>query len=88
MMLTISPRLVARGLTVLLAALLLANAGAQYSRHVLGHDDLLGFVRQFDHDHEGNVPTWFEAALLLCSGGLLAAIARARLAPRAPYARH
>lgn len=88
MIVTLSPRPVARGLWIILAALLLAHGAGQFSKHAVGHDVLLGFVRQFDLDREGNVPTWFQSGLFLIAASLLAAIARVRRQERAPYAWH
>lgn len=88
MTITISPREVARGLLLVVVTLAFLSVAGQFSRHVLGHDVLLGFVRQFNLDAEGNVPTWFSSMTLLLSAVLLAAIARVKHLARAPYARH
>ncbi|MBI5710375.1 MAG: hypothetical protein HZC42_08750 [Candidatus Eisenbacteria bacterium] len=60
------------------------SAAVQLARYVYGHDSLLGLYRQFDMDHEANLPTWFSSSLLLVSAALLALIAGERGARRAP----
>ena len=88
MTITLSPREAARGLLLVVVTLAFLSVAGQFSRHVLGHDVLLGFVRQFNLDAEGNVPAWYASMTLLLSAVLLGVIARAKHLARAPYARH
>jgi hypothetical protein len=88
MTLTISVERVTRWLTLAVAAVVLAGIGGYISKHGFGHDRLLGLVRLFDLNGEGNVPAWFSSALLLVAAGLLALIAHARREIGAPYALH
>ncbi|HET7876233.1 MAG TPA: hypothetical protein VFN71_12010 [Methylomirabilota bacterium] len=77
MTLTVSPRRAAWLLGGAVAGLVMAGVAGQISKHVFGHDRLLGFVRLFDLDAEANVPTWYASVTLLLCAGLLGLIARA-----------
>lgn len=88
MTIMISARTVARALSVTVALLLLAGVTTQFSKHVLGHDVLLGLVRLFDLNGEGNIPAWYSSMALLLSSALLAVIARAKRFARDPYVWH
>ena len=82
---TISPARVTRLLSVIVTGLVLASVAGQFANLVLGRDRLLGFVRLFDVDKEGNVPAWYSSAALLIASALLAVIAGAKRQRRAPY---
>jgi hypothetical protein len=84
----ISPRRVARILAIVAVGLAIASLAGQFSKYVLGHDQLRGFVPMFDLDRENNVPTWFQVAQLLLSSFLVATIARSKRKARDRYARH
>lgn len=88
MTLTITPARLTRWLSLAVGCLVLAGLAGQFSKRVLGHDQLLGFVRLFDLDGEGNIPAWYSSMTLLAAAGLLAIIARATRQARAPYALH
>jgi hypothetical protein len=66
--------------TLLIVVLLLTFASllGQFSKHVLGHDHLRGFVPLFNVNTEGNVPTWYTSFAILVCAVLLFVIARAR----------
>ncbi len=78
MSLTLSPKRVALALTLVVLCLTLASLAGQFSKYVLGHDKLLGIVRLFDLDDEGNIPTWYASASLLFCSVLLAIIGHDR----------
>lgn len=88
MSITLSHRRIVWVLATIVLCLLLASVAGQLSKHLWGHDRLLGFVRLFDLGQEGNVPTWYQSMTLLACAGLLAAIARRRRRLGAPYAVH
>jgi hypothetical protein len=88
MSITLSHRRITWVLATIVLCLLLASTAGQLSKHLWGHDRLWGFVRLFDLDQEGNVPTWYQAMALLVCAGLLTAIARHRRRLGAPYAVH
>jgi hypothetical protein len=52
----------------------LASLAGQFSRHVLGHGRLLGFVPLFDLNGESNVPAWYSSSTLLLCAGLAAVV--------------
>lgn len=79
-MITISPKRIAVWLILIAVGLVLASLAGSFSTHVLGHPRLLGFVRLFNVDTEGNIPSWYASICLLAGSILLAAIAR--LQPR------
>lgn len=63
-----------RALSATIFFLLAASTAGQVARHIFGHSELMGFVRLFYIDQEGNIPTFFSASLLLCASLLLALI--------------
>lgn len=73
---SLSRQTIIRVLGVTTFLLLVASTAGQIARHVFGHPGLMGFVPLFYVDQEGNVPTFFSAALLLCASLLLALISR------------
>jgi hypothetical protein len=68
----ISPRQVSVVLGALVLAVNALSLAGQLAKHWLGHDRLLGFVRLFYVDGEGNVAAWLSSALLLVCAALLA----------------
>lgn len=73
-----SPKRIVKILAVVVVLLTIASFAGQYSKHVLGHDHLRGFVPLFNVNTEGNVPTWFTSFEMLLCAGLLGLIAHAR----------
>jgi len=88
MNLVIDPARVTRWLSVVVGLLVVASLGGQFSKRVLGHDQLLGLVAFVDLDQEANLPTWYSSMTLLGAALLLMVIARAKWRTWAPYARH
>jgi len=78
MILTISPRRVARVLTFIVLYLTFASIAAQFSMYRLGYDDPLEILWLFDVDSESNIPTWYASSTLLLCSILLASIAYAK----------
>lgn len=68
--------------------LVLASLAGQFSRFVLGHDYLKGFVPLFNLDREGNIPTFFATLLLLACALLLAVIAHLHAREGRPFLLH
>jgi len=79
---------VTRSLAGIIVALVLASLGGQLSKHVLGHDILLGLVRLFDVNLEANVPAWYSSMTLLACGVLLGFIAWAKRQAGDRFATH
>ncbi len=73
---SLSRQTIIRALGATTFLLLVASTTGQVAHHVFGHPGLMGFVPLFYVDQEGNVPTFFSAALLLCASLLLALISR------------
>lgn len=65
-------------LVVIVFLLTFASLAGQYSKHVLGHDHLRGFVPLFNVNTEGNLPAWYSSFAILLCAVLLFVIARAR----------
>ena len=55
--------------------LTVANSLVLFSMLYLGHDTLLGVVRQFYFYYEANIPTWFSSILLFTASLLLCIVA-------------
>ena len=72
---SLNPSAIARIVGAVAFLLVLASIGGQFSKFVLGHDYLKGFVPLFYIDEERNIPTYFSVLLMLFSALLLAAIA-------------
>ena len=68
---SVSPKRVTQVLTYVVLCLVLASITGQFAKLVLGYETLLGFVRLFSVDKEGNIPTLYSCfALLFCSSML------------------
>jgi len=68
---SVAPKRVTRVLTYVVSCLILASIAGQFAKFVLGYEHLLGFVRLFSVDREGNIPTLYSCfALLFCSSML------------------
>jgi hypothetical protein len=78
MELNFSTRKTALTLLVVVLFLTFASLAGQFSKHVLGHDHLRGFVSLFNVNTEGNIPTWYTSFSILLCAVLLFMIARAR----------
>lgn len=65
---------------LLFAVLLLIGLSVlgQYSKHLLGHPYLKGFVPTFYVDLESSAPTWYSSAALGLAGAVLSLIAAAK----------
>jgi len=86
--LIISPKQIAQFLTLVALLLGAISFAGQFAKHVLGYDSLLGLISLFNVESEGNLPTWFSAALLLICAQLLAVIAYAKQLAQARYRGH
>src|SRR5258706_2060445 len=71
LLLTISPRRVARLLMAIITLLAIVSLAEQYVIHILGRADLEEFLIAVDVDAESNIPTWYQVVVLLGSGLLL-----------------
>jgi hypothetical protein len=76
MRVAVAPARVTRVLLLAVAILAAAGVSVQIAERGFGHDRLLGLVRLFDLDSEGDVPTGFSSMALLAGAVLLWAIAR------------
>ena len=70
----LKPSAVACVLGAVAVVLVIADIAGQLSRYVSGHDRVLGLVRLFDLDVEGNIPTLFSVFLLFFAALLLVVI--------------
>jgi len=84
----ISPKRIAQFLTLFALLLSTISFAGQFAKQVLGYDSLFGLIGLFNVESEGNVPTWFSAALLLICAQLLAVIAYAKQLTQARYRAH
>lgn len=88
MPITLSLAKINRILAALFVVLTLAGFASEFSIHVLDEDWAFGLVPLVNLSYEGNLPTWYSAALLLLCALLLGAIAAVKLAGRRAYGRH
>lgn len=88
MELSIAPSRTAKALGVIICILTFFSLIGQYSAHFLGHERLLGFVRQFDLNGEANISTYFATLFLLSASLLLGVIARRVWKKKAAYRWH
>lgn len=75
---SISPKRVSRFLLFVVLGLTLANVIGLICRFTLKRPRLLEFLRLFDLDTEGNIPTWYSASALLFCAILLMIISFAK----------
>ncbi len=75
-------------LGTLVVGLALAGLASELAIQVFDDDWGFGLVPLVNLQFEGNLPTWYSSTLLFVCAALLAVIAWARLAERAPYRRH
>ncbi len=88
MQITFSTRRIIWLLAVAVVVLTTASAGVQIAKYYLGHDQLLGAVRVFDADREGNIPAWYSSISFLICAILLAVIAISKKGERNRYWLH
>jgi hypothetical protein len=81
-----SPQKAAKTLLSIVLFLVLADIAGQVSTYFFGHGRLLGFVKLFDLNREGNIPSWYSSIALLLCAFLLANIAS--LKKGFPYSAH
>jgi hypothetical protein len=81
-------RRIGRWLTAIIAILVLADLATQYSKYHLGHRKLMGIVALLNLDGEGNLPAFYQSAVLLSAAAAAAVIANAVRRARRPFARH
>jgi hypothetical protein len=85
---SISPRRVGLLLAAAIALLLAAHSAGQIAKFAFGDDHVFGLVPAFYFDREGNVPTWFSAAMLLLCALALLSIGTLTAQRGRQYARH
>ena len=76
------------GLALIVLTLTALSLAGQYTKYYLGHDQLLGLIRQFNVSHEGNIPTWYSSLSLLFCAALLAIIGYDRRLAGDRFRRH
>jgi hypothetical protein len=81
-----SPQKAAKTLLSVVLFLVSADIAGQVSTYFFGHERLLGFVKLFDLNREGNIPSWYSSITLLLCAFLLANIAS--LKKGFPYSSH
>jgi len=86
--LSISPKRIFQKLTLVVICLIVLSLVGQYSKNILGHRQLLGFVSLTDVNGEHNIPAWFSSSLLMLSSVLLAAITTIKKKASERYVRH
>lgn len=74
MELLISLKKVSQVLVLVVLCLTLANIIGQFTKYILGHGYLLGFVQLFDLGTDSFIPTWYASTTLLLCSILLAMI--------------
>ena len=70
----LNPTKIASVLAVIATLLVVASIAGQFSKYMLGHDYLMGFVPLFNVDQERNIPTFFSVFLMLIIVFILVAI--------------
>jgi hypothetical protein len=86
--LVISPKQLARFLTVVVVGLVVSHVSLQFVAYYTGHPTLLGLRRQFDLNHENNIPTWYSSLALLFCAVLLTIIWLQERKARATHVRY
>jgi hypothetical protein len=81
-----SPQKAAKTLFSVVLFLVSADIAGQVSKYFFGHERLLGFVKLFDLNGEGNIPSWYSSIALLLCAFLLANITS--LKKHSPYRAH
>jgi len=74
----LTPKTVLIVLGGVISALVLLNLAGDFSTYALGHGHLYGLIPLFDLNREANIPTLFEASILLFAALLLMVISVAR----------
>jgi hypothetical protein len=75
------------GLFLAVLFLITLSLAGQYSKYVLGHPKLKGFVPVFYVDYESTVPTWYSSIAICVAGALITLIAFAKYQARDRYRR-
>ncbi len=81
-----SPQKATRILFSVILFLTSADILGQISKYFWNHERLLGFVKLFDLDLEGNIPSWYSSVALLFCAFLLANITSVK--KDSPYSSH
>jgi hypothetical protein len=81
-----SPQKAAKTLFSVVLFLVSADIAGQVSKYFFGHERLLGFVKLFDLNREGTIPSWYSSITLLLCAFLLANITS--LKKHSPYRTH
>lgn len=84
----VHPKRVLYILAGVVGVLLVFSLFGQFSRFILEHGRLLGFVEEFNVDLENNIPTYFSGVLLLGAGALCGLVAWTRQQWDRPFGRH
>ena len=85
--LVISPKKLARVLTLVVIGLVLCHVTTNLIAYTTGHDFQFGFRPKFDLNYEANLPTWYSSLTLLFCAVLLGIIGLNTRQAGAPYAR-
>ncbi len=85
---SVRPAQVLRVLLGAVAVLLVLSVTGQFSRFVLDHGRLLGFVEEFNVDLENNIPTYFSGLLLMAAALLAGFVAWTRRRLGRPFGRY
>ena len=85
---SVRPAKILRILLSVVGALLVLSLFGQFSRFVLDHGRLLGFVEEFNVDLENNIPTYFSALLLMAAALLSGLVAWTRRCLGRPFGRY
>lgn len=85
---SVDPRKCRLALAIAVTFFTLAGSGVQFSRHILGHDYLLGLFPLFNLNSEISIPTWYASMTLLLCSMLLALIFIAKRRNGEPFALH
>ncbi len=76
------PRRLPSVMLAVVAFLIIMSTVGQFSRFLLGHPKLMGFVPAFYLDYESNIPTWWSSFALAICAALAALIAWASAGER------
>ena len=85
---SVRPAKVLRILLSVVAVLLVLSLIGQFSRFVLDHGRLFGFVEEFNVDLENNIPTYFSGLLLMAAALLSGLVAWTRRRLGRPFGRY
>ncbi len=80
MKILISEKKIFRIIAVTICVLIFLSISGQISRYFLGHGTLLGFIDLFNLDTENNIPTFFQAILIIFSAFFIFFILKSNIA--------